>query len=95
MKTIKQWFSEYPDPKIRAKLLYNLEHHGFISNSTHYGERPEYSTFHTALYRGFKWGDTLEGYSYWAKLWEKLWKILSTNTQSKRKENCENDQTVV
>jgi len=71
MKTIRQWFKEYPDPEIRAKLLYNLKHHGFISNSTRYRERLEYSTFHTALYRGFKWGDTPEDSDFWNILWGK------------------------
>jgi len=73
-KTIKQWFEGFPDVEIRNKLLYNWEHHGFVSNNTHYGERHEYSMFRTALYRGFKWNNTPEGYSFWSILWRKALK---------------------
>ena len=65
MKTIKQWFEGYPDHKLRAKLLYNWEHHKFD------GKHHKYSSFEEALEHGFKWEDTPEGYLFWEILWHK------------------------
>lgn len=71
MKTIRQWFEGYPDPEIRAKLLYNLEHHKFKRNSIHYRKRLKYPAFYEALDRGFMWENTPEDSDFWNKLWEK------------------------
>lgn len=66
MKTIRQWFEEYPDPEIRSKLLYNLENDKNGIGATH-----ECESFKIALLCGFVWSTTPEDFGFWNDLYRK------------------------
>ncbi|MBM4044167.1 MAG: hypothetical protein FJ279_03565 [Planctomycetes bacterium] len=63
MKTIRQWFEEYPDPEIRDKLLRDLHRNKDIADSHN-----KFSSFHEALSSAFVWKDTPEGHHFWSDL---------------------------
>jgi len=69
MKTIRQWFEEYPDVEIRNKLLKNLDHH--MSKGISIDYKVHYNYFRGALLHGFSWKNTPEGFHFWDRLWKR------------------------
>jgi len=60
MKTVKQWFSDYPDTPIRHKLLRILKRGDVCA-------KPDMkcSSMRQALQDGFTWSETDDGTDYW------------------------------
>jgi len=58
-KTIKEWFESIEDPELREKALKNLEPEKVNVKS---------STLSSALWTGFEFSNTPEGYAFWDKV---------------------------
>jgi hypothetical protein len=56
MKSIREWFEGVQDVELRTKLLARLD--------PFYADLQERSLFN-AIYNGFYWGSTPEGFDYW------------------------------
>jgi len=67
MKTVRQHFEEYPDRKIRDAMLRNMLEHprGDPPNAIAAG-------LADALWRGFDWCRTPEGYDHWDTLYNHI-----------------------
>lgn len=59
MKTIREWFESVSDTKLKEELLYELD------RSTWGKENLRKCSLAEALRKGFRWGNTDKGHSYW------------------------------